>query len=129
MPTCLYAAGRCSECGEPLRIDERRECSSIYVPPPQATTWGGLDCEHMLGANGETTLALGCRTCGGSEGVEVSVCDCELYGRCAPFGSGTHLKDKSIRRCCDCRPDLYRGVSTPPSPHASSSAGGPVASP
>lgn len=105
MATCLYANGKCSQCGLPMSLAERRQCPIEQKPStvPAAKREPNTECPHFLGATGETTRVTGCRTCRGQGGVEVDVCACELeqHPRCVVFRGGT-LENKSIHRCGEC---------------------------
>lgn len=105
MPTCLYANGKCSQCGAAMSVKDRRQCG--YVKParprnhkPVSTT----ECRYFLGATEEVVLITGCRTCRGQGGVEATVCACELeaHPRCVVFKRGTP-KDKTVQQCHVCQ--------------------------
>lgn len=104
MPYCLHANGRCSICGEAMAPKDRRQCSVPQIRRKQKPTrLLTNECEHFRGAAvpSETVLVYGCRTCGRSRGVEATVCECGLHGRCVVFNRGT-IRDKTITRCSEC---------------------------
>ncbi len=111
MATCLYANGKCSQCGQPMTIRDRRQCPVEWKPrtKPSVKRTPVAECPHFLGATGETTRLTGCRTCRGQGGVEVDVCGCELdtHPRCVVFKGGT-LEDKTIHRCRECQDNPLR---------------------
>jgi hypothetical protein len=83
----------------PRRIESRRNPKPARASqPPKPTHPTFLDCIHQLGAIGETTE----HRCGGCPGGQfTTVCDCELFGKCAPMAWAA-TPDQSVRRCVDC---------------------------
>jgi hypothetical protein len=83
----------------PRRIESRRNPkppSANRPTKPSHPTF--LDCIHQFGAIGETTE----HKCGGCPGGQfTTVCECELFGKCAPM-AWAPVPDKTVRRCVDC---------------------------
>src|SRR5574343_616588 len=95
----LASGTPCEHCGYRLKRD--------YTTSPQRTCRGQhapqRECPHLLDPTGDTTRVFGCG-CASSRanGIEVSVFECGLYGRCVIFPRGTHLANPTIRRCATC---------------------------
>ena len=47
-----------------------------------------------------------------ANGTTVTVCECELHGRCVIFSRGTHLSDPMVMRCSQCA-DLRTPAAEP----------------
>ena len=95
---------------EPRRIESKRNAAKTSKPAKQSRP-NFLDCIHQLGAIGETTE----HKCGGCPGGQfTTVCECELFGKCAPM-AWAPTPDPSVRRCVDC-PKYAK--SLPPAPPA-----------
>lgn len=63
----------------------------------------GSQCVHFLGGTNETIRVYNCGCASEqSNGVESTVCECELVGKCSLWAQGGKFSDESVVRCHTC---------------------------
>lgn len=104
---CLSKGARCIRCGYDLKMDYQQA-------PVRACEKPAEPCPHFLGSTGESVLVFGCGCASDKKnGAPISVCGCELHGRCVEFNRGTHLSDETVKRCATCDDNPANRSSAP----------------
>lgn len=97
----ILAAGR-----EWQRQRRRRFSSQQPQPVIRQPTY----CEHLGQSTGESVKLFGCGGCAADrlQGIDATVFECELHGRCVTSRKGTGLSDPTIKRCVECSDDTTK---------------------
>ena len=100
----LYIEGDWQRCPSPVRLRRGSVLKRVVIsksgPYVQPTP---EECPHLGSSTGESALVFGCG-CGASRenGIEVTVFECDLHGKCVTYIRGTLAEGSTLKRCLGC---------------------------